>query len=649
MTPKNTTPKSAAAKPSQCAAHAPYNFVPFPGRILTYDAADPLPGHDRIDPALKTGEIHLTMRAQTPVFVSDGNEHFFRTTGGQYALPGSTVRGMTRANMQILGFGAVRPGADFENRRFFFRCVGDSSASMKKPLKTDYTGRLDVQTRKISERQSVSIPKKVRAGYLSCQNGEYLIRPAKYYRVPEKRVPWEQLGYASPEKRYANAIPVCYRVKGEIVSEIRRREKSGENGLLPGVLLCPGKSPKDNDRIHSSRYLFGAESRGEKPVPVSEKDALAYRIDWETRKNSLRKSWFWALPKEGEASKPVFFLEADGHVYFGMSLFLRIGYVHTLTDGLPRHHSAAAEGAAPRDYIEAILGWADKRNARRSRVFFGDLTAQGNPRETGPDKAVLGQPKPSWFAGYTVNGLHYNMDGIQDHPEGFCLRGQKRYWLLDREYPVSTGKENVDSTLRPLPAGTEFCGVVRYRNLRPHELGLLLWALRLEDGCYQSVGMGKPYGFGRMSLTIDSLLEYGPDELYCTPDAAPRPVYGKEAAQAAERYIRCYDAFAAQRLGIPGGEPQKAPSIRQRGEIKDFFFLCRKVLSGRDRFAPREARYMRLGRKEVDEYQNLEEPLPSVEAFRDEDEQDPLARLQALQKARDESFYGKRPRGRNRT
>lgn len=98
-----------------------------------------------------------------------------------------------------------------------------------------------------------------------------------------------------------------------------------------------------------------------------------------------------------------------------------------------------------------------------------------------------------------VKGEHYSTtDDKNSEQPGFQLRGYKLYWLKEAG-AASTDKEKAASKLRPLPAGTVFSGVIRYRNLRPDELGLLLWALRLENGCFQSVGMGKPYGYGRWS------------------------------------------------------------------------------------------------------------------------------------------------------
>ena len=90
---------------------APYNFIPLSEKVLLpYNSIEELPPHDRMDPALKTGEIHVSMVADTPVFVSDGDKnepHFFRGNNGKYMIPGSTIRGMVRENMQILGFGLM--------------------------------------------------------------------------------------------------------------------------------------------------------------------------------------------------------------------------------------------------------------------------------------------------------------------------------------------------------------------------------------------------------------------------------------------------------------------------------------------------------------------------------------------------------------
>ena len=130
------------------AVHAPYNFVPFSDKnpLLPYASMEDLPAHDSIRADLKTGEIHVTLEAETPIFVSDGsktpdgkqNLHFFRLLNGEFAIPGSSVRGMVRENMQILGFGIIRPGADFEDQRMFFREIASARDAVGSNTKQYY-------------------------------------------------------------------------------------------------------------------------------------------------------------------------------------------------------------------------------------------------------------------------------------------------------------------------------------------------------------------------------------------------------------------------------------------------------------------------------------------------------------------------------
>ena len=168
-----------------------------------------------------------------------------------------------------------------------------------------------------------------------------------------------------------------------------------------------------------------------------------------------------------------------------------------------------------------------------------------------------------------------------------------------------------------MPIGTEFRGVVRYRNLSEEELGLLLWCLRLEDGCYQTVGMGKPHGYGRVKLTIRALREFNPERLYGADlSATPWDEFrGEQAAQRVERYIKTYDASAGRELKrlykIKGSSASSMP------EIRDFFFIKRAVRDSGD------VSYLRLeamedGRK-INEYtacKNAGQTLPSLEQER---------------------------------
>lgn len=581
-------------------ARAPYNFISLSEKILLpYKSMEELPPHDRLDPALKTGEIHVTMTADTPVFVGDGNDkpHFFRGSNGKYMIPGSTIRGMVRENMQILGFGLMRPGEDLEDVQIYFREIASARESVGNALKEYYRGVLDVRTKRAVSGNAYTIPQNVRTGYLRRQGQNYKIYPTKspYIRVSRRHPDVVEFQRKLGGENNARVIKVLYQLEGDRVKRMTHCDESRDNGgMLRGCLLYTGKSVGKKE---NHLYLFPEIDEDAAPMDIAQGDVISYAEDWENRKNSLRGGGydpaFWALPEDGE-QKPVFYLRHEGHTYWGMSLFLRVGYTHPISDGLPKHHrDLHGSGGVPLDYPHAILGFAEKDGrAYRSRVSFSDFQAEGDPREMPEMQTVLGSPKPSWYSGYLADGKNYN-------DADFRLRGYKQYWLKDLR--LTEGTDSVAARLRPLPEGTAFSGVVRYRNLTEEELGLLLWCLRLEDGCFQTVGMGKPCGLGRMKLTIQELREYSPAGLYRNGDF--RAVAQVRSADAVGKYIEGYDIAEGRK------NTKKPAPLHERGELKDFFFMKRSIRPAD------EVSYMTL-----DEYRNIRSPLPTVQNIREETE-----------------------------
>ncbi len=581
-------------------ARAPYNFVPFSNRILTrYASEDELPRHDRIDPELKSGEIHVTMIADTPVFVSDGNKHFYRTPDNTSAIPGSTVRGLVRENMQILGFGRVRAGEDLDDYQIFFREMAAARGSTGNDLKQYYHDVLDVQSRKSPSGKTYSIPENVLCGYLCRKGNSYFIKPTngKYLRISRSHPFFKEVGQDA-----ARTMKVSYTSNGDAIKDIKRGNISG---MMQGTLLFTGRPV---GRIPNHLYVFPEADSNAEPVPISETDEISYKQDWEARQNSLKAYYdvnFWALPKEGE-EKPVFYIRHEEHTYFGMSLFLRIGYRHSMAEGLPDKHKEKAGGEL--DYPHAILGFADKDRAFRSRVSFEDFRLISETKESNEIKTVLGEPKPSWYTGYVTDAKNYTDDD-------FKLRGYKQYWLHEAEAAKPPeGKEDAAflSTLRPLPEESKFSGVIRYKNLNEDELGLLLWTLRLDDGCYQSLGMGKPYGFGRMRVEIDSLREYDFAKLYSL-DSLNGLSY-QEGKEKVGTYISAYEAFAEQKFFGEvdnSGKKKKNRTIRGQANIQDFFFLHREIRRKED------VSYM-----DLKEYQNITAPLETIKDVRESQTQE---------------------------
>ena len=159
--------------------HAPYNFIEFADTVIErYSDVDELPKHNCIATDLKTGEIHYTFTAKTPVFVGGETEaphagqkegiktqHFYKNIAGNYEIPGSTVRGLIRENVHILGYGLIRDGEDIEDERFFLRDVARSDRAVAEKYK-EMLGTV------YDRNSKVSVPRDVKAGYIECKNGE---------------------------------------------------------------------------------------------------------------------------------------------------------------------------------------------------------------------------------------------------------------------------------------------------------------------------------------------------------------------------------------------------------------------------------------------------------------------------------------------
>ena len=561
---------------------APYNFVPFTERrpFMRYTDVSQLPAHDELCAELNTGEIHLTLTAETPVFVSDGQKDadFFRGANGNYMIPGSTIRGMARENMQILGDGLVLKDEDLEDLMLTYREV--AGVGVKAELRKHY---------------HEEVIDKCKPGYLVKENGEYII-----VHVPERKV--KKLKYKDAQKQYGDG--------GDLIGCIKKVPCGTDQGM--GMLLCPGKSVQDKKDV----YLFPPFDTQQEIELLSQEDILFYLKDCEDRKNVAKEYQdFWKLPEDGEP-KPVFYVRYDEHIFFGMTKTLRVRYKKSLAEGLPsyqrtQYRKMRQNNELPLDYPHAILGfthdfkdaYGKKSNTSyRSRVSFGDFEMQSKPEKRGTFKTVLGEPKPSYFPSYTVNGQHYSED--------FRLRGFKQYWLKKANAPEPPNdNENVPAIMRPMPEKSVFSGTIRFKNLKKDELGLLLWSLVLNDGCYQSIGMGKPYGFGRMSVRLDSLRLF---------DFAA--LYSASGFESAGRTAECKPFIQAYKQFMNDHKSKTAPEMDDRPEIKDFFYLKKTIREDTEMVD-----YLTIDQKKEPKrllFKDMYYPLPSVAELREEAEKD---------------------------
>jgi len=514
------------SKENMRAISAPYNFVPLSSYVHIPEwskrASHDWPFEDGL-----SGEIHYTLVAESPLLVGGEQQKAagespaivkpFKLPDGRYAIPGSSLKGMLRAVTEIAGFGRMRM---VDDRQLSIRDLTPGARPFYGRLMTNPVGRMVFEP-------------EARAGWLTfdARKSLWVIQPCEYARVEHddlaiysgdswwKNVPREpeaRVKYAR-WSRGSSSLIVDFdpdAVKDHVHSRgIRLRYRRALNlgsGKQKGVLVFTGqpakRDPRRNGRKHMEFIFYNAKgARLDVPEEVWRGFSQIYgdNSDW---------NWWKA-----QSPIPVFYL-LDGNVQsLGLSLMYRLAYRNTIHDAIRNSCQQHLERGGGYDLADLLFGSIDGENqdmALRGRVSVEAAIAQGDvTRDTQPP-TILNAPKPSYYPNYIRQDTRNN--GTVDHyqtlmDEGVCIRGFKRYIArsLDRvgvqRLQGNQNNANVQVQLCTLNTGTRFEGRIVYHNLKPEELGLLLWVLNWgnDHGLRHGLGMGKPFGFGQVRFEVD--------------------------------------------------------------------------------------------------------------------------------------------------
>lgn len=294
--------------------------------------------------------------------------------------------------------------------------------------------------------------------------------------------------------------------------------------------------------------------------------------------------------REGDVSVALFATDSNGHYHIpGSSLrglirqnmqilglgLIRVGREEEIpdqpvanngrpTDGLPASYHIP-EDQDFLDYPRSIMGFVGRKHSvtdsygkirwvndcYRTRISVGDLCVVGSPREL--HTVLLRQEQPWQDSDRFI---------IRENG-GFRLKGTRQYPLRE----ISPNQPYFSKQgFRPLAAGSQFTGTIRYRNLHADELGLLLWCLRLEEGCLHTMGMAKAAGYGQMELKIESLTEYDPTQLYSSLIASG--ISRGETGVRVDTLINVYQDYAVKKINIHPESLLEMPHIRTFLKLK---------------------------------------------------------------------------------
>lgn len=614
---------------------APYNFVPFYEKVYEYPE-DKLTAHNAMEESLITGELSYEITAETPIMIDDGKGSFFKDAKGRFAIPGSTIRGLIRNNVQVLGLCGY--GDDIDDYALMYRNVAFGA---EKKYYNNILGAKQLQVNDGNKSYGLGVLLNVHAGYVKNENGKYIIYQTavdsikkefegmNYYVLSERKIINDYLKHKdrfsyrfflqngrsilqhefkeffestdkNGRKHYRGTANEKYRPYYKEISYEVVHEKDIAAVGEPGVYQNKGFAVSTG-RMNEKKavYIIPEIDRQKESIPIPEDDVRAFRIDLKKKENSLKQFGgreYFDLPEEG-GMRPIFYIKLDGKLYFGFTPRLRLFYDHTVREGLKQN---IRDGGV--DYAKAMFGYASPKNSYKSKLSFSDAVLAEDAGEEKRQKLILAEPKPTSYLDYLVQpgGMPekpttYNRSKA-DSSADFTLRGAKQYWLHEGLVPACTVKnEKAASIIAPLAAGAKFVGKIRFQNLTEDELGLLLWSVRLNEDSQMNVGKAKAYGYGRISVELKEAKKLEMQRAYSSGGSLCLDPFCEIKADDA---IETYKAAISRHLN--------GRSIDELPHIRDFFLMkdLESMPDGKD------IRYMSLDNRE---YQSRRQALPSIE------------------------------------
>jgi len=462
----------------------PYNFV----RDLDYVERDEPIWHDRFYPNTYSGRIGCKLKTLTPLFipepsdcVRDETKHqklkWFKING-QYVIPSTSIKGMLRAVVEALSGScySVFDSERLEHRAPFglkFRCgVVTKMPSGGKPGEIQEMERVKVDIGALQKHAaSVGNGDKIYFKSVSARGMEkatWVNERKKRKDVKEGKLKITTEDSFPNKKKYER---IFYGNKGTITFDSNALE--AYNKVLAGQIKRQkrgsGKfvTPYQSNRLQEENLIYFTTKRNDSGDEVVSQIALVEvgRIHYNTRLDKL-------LPPKYHHCK-----------------------------NIKKLCSACR-----------LFGMVEAQEAYAGRISIGMAKLIGEAKVAPRDVTlkILSSPEPTCYQFYLIDKNRKNNRVLRyDRDRNAVLRGRKFYWhhpdysdnLEYYELLEEPRETNQNRTVKkPLLSRNTFEFEMEFENLLEHELGLLLYALKLEEGIGHKLGMAKPLGFGSVTI-----------------------------------------------------------------------------------------------------------------------------------------------------
>lgn len=518
---------------------APFNFVPVSKKVFFPEWANKIsqdiPFSDGED-----GIIELKITAECPIFVRNGhkpsdktaqNEQFlnFSNINNKPFIPATSLKGALRNVLEILSFS--RLSLD-EKMKFATRdWNNDHLYDLKKKQNQIRCGWLQYNEKQEIVVVDCGTPKRInhkrideffQTNNISVQFEGFFSKASSIKLNEDQLINGKSFDPKSAVFKYAligynhNLLTrINYEEDSEYSNEhqpnrVLVSSASSSKGTIvftgsPDQWAYPRTSIKDG-KFYEFIFPEPEASALNNPLKISDMDFAHFKYF-----HSDSPDWaYWNEKLNGGESVPVFFrLSKDSTnpiLDFGLAFLFKKPFLYSPYELLSENHKKETDEIKP-DLAECIFGYTGKKSSMKGRVQISHAFAHKIVKSE-KESLVLGSPKASYYPIYVSqpNGQNGIAKPYQTYSDDQAtIAGWKRYPIRASVWRRATDNEAIDTNFIPLGKGSEFITKLKFHNLRKAEIGALLSALTFHnnDGYFHLIGMGKPYGYGKIKLQID--------------------------------------------------------------------------------------------------------------------------------------------------
>ena len=502
---------------------APFNFVPLSDKVVCPQWADQISQDIPFSDGL-SGDICVNVKAETPIFVRNGHKKdldkhsaeflsFNKTPDNTYFIPATSVKGELRHVLEILSFSKMQR---VDNKRYSIRDLNNKQYRDSLPYESIHCGWMTFKNNGDIEITDNGIPYRIshktiddKFGSNFCNLFEIGVkikdanRTAEYkYSNTPSQVSTVVYSF-SDYKIYPNSAAVDKRVG----------VRFNDNGSIKGRIVFTGqpgnRKERKGDIPASGKFFEFVFKEVDNPVMYHfDINSELYKdFDFIYKDSSDWKYWKEKVKKFGE-KVPVFFKIENGTISsLGLSYLYKLPFNKRIKDFLSPEHTRITY-----DFSQCLFGETSPTNPLKGRINISHAMCEDEyPFEKEEGIApYMGTPKPSYYPIYLEQ---HGEDGFLGDKDKFTtmmdnnakLKGWKMYptrLVYQTEFNVEESqKENTNPAI-PLGAGSEFSFHIRFHNLKPVELGAILYATLLQKQSCHTLGFGKAFGYGVCKYSV---------------------------------------------------------------------------------------------------------------------------------------------------